>query len=370
MKNHHQPSGCHPYCPACPHRSWTKEASLAQKQAFLEKALEPWKDVLNLVVSVHGTARWGYRTQAVLHTFWDEGWKYGLRKRDDVIPIPDCPVHHPQLNEALRLMASALPPPLEFPLAYFVLSGAQMVLVLKSGDLPSHNMLDENLVQGLSACGIEGLWLHLHPSAGKRVFGKGGWHLLWGEPRSRDVNGLLYGPASFQQLIPELYKASLDLAEDFLAPGPEAAVIDLYCGTGNSMLRWSRAGADVMGVEWSGEAVECALKNVPAARLLRGLCKQRLPQLSEWSGAKGRRPLLYANPPRTGLEIEVSEWIIQEYRPVRIAYLSCSAGTLARDLKILCRAGYQVTLLQPYDFFPQTRHVECLALLELFTSPG
>ena len=52
-----------------------------------------------------------------------------------------------------------------------------------------------------------------------------------------------------------------------------------------------------------------------------------------------------------------------ELRPRHIAYLSCSAGTLARDLGLLTEAGYRVTRLLPLDFFPQTRHVEVLATL-------
>ena len=54
-----------------------------------------------------------------------------------------------------------------------------------------------------------------------------------------------------------------------------------------------------------------------------------------------------------------------ELRPARIAYLSCSAGTLARDLAMLESAGYAVVRIHPYDFFPLTHHVEALALLDL-----
>jgi len=50
---------------------------------------------------------------------------------------------------------------------------------------------------------------------------------------------------------------------------------------------------------------------------------------------------------------------------VRLAYLSCSAGTLARDLSVLEAAGYRVTGIEPYDFFPLTHHVETLARLDL-----
>ncbi|MEZ5584571.1 MAG: hypothetical protein R3F37_19025 [Candidatus Competibacteraceae bacterium] len=72
---------------------------------------------------------------------------------------------------------------------------------------------------------------------------------------------------------------------------------------------------------------------------------------------------MYVNPPRTGLEPEILDWTIQEYRPARMAYLSCSAGTLHRDLMGLTTAGYAVERIIPYDFFPQTYHVETLVLL-------
>ena len=54
-------------------------------------------------------------------------------------------------------------------------------------------------------------------------------------------------------------------------------------------------------------------------------------------------------------------------RPARMAYLSCSAGTLRRDLEPLERSGYEILGILPYDFFPQTLHVETLALLALKT---
>ena len=75
--------------------------------------------------------------------------------------------------------------------------------------------------------------------------------------------------------------------------------------------------------------------------------------------------MAYVNPPRSGLEAEVTQALAGELRPVRIAYLSCSAGTLARDLAMLESAGYGVTHILPYDFFPLTHHVEALALLDL-----
>jgi len=73
----------------------------------------------------------------------------------------------------------------------------------------------------------------------------------------------------------------------------------------------------------------------------------------------------YVNPPRSGLEEVVVAALAGELRPRRLAYLSCSAGTLARDLALFVGAGYRVSRIHPYDFFPLTHHVEALALLEL-----
>jgi tRNA/tmRNA/rRNA uracil-C5-methylase (TrmA/RlmC/RlmD family) len=178
---------------------------------------------------------------------------------------------------------------------------------------------------------------------------------------SRGDDGLVHGAASFQQLLPELYKGALDAAEEFLAPAPGDSVIDLYCGLGATLRRWQSLGARAMGVELSGEAVECARLN-SGAEVLRGRCADRLPQLERWLALRKSRVLAYLNPPRMGLEPEVRDWLAG-VRPERIAYLSCSPAALARDLEGFEAAGFRVQELLPWDFFPQTHHVETLALM-------
>jgi tRNA/tmRNA/rRNA uracil-C5-methylase (TrmA/RlmC/RlmD family) len=96
--------------------------------------------------------------------------------------------------------------------------------------------------------------------------------------------------------------------------------------------------------------------------VLRGTCTQRLPQIRDWWASGGAARLTYVNPPRSGLDAEVARSLALELRPVRLAYLSCSAGTLARDLRILESGGQRVEAILPFDFFPQTHHVEALAL--------
>ncbi|HOY31662.1 MAG TPA: hypothetical protein PKW80_07255 [Bacteroidales bacterium] len=356
---------CPELCPACKHRHLSEEESLSKKMEFLKNKLFRWPDMIDPIRSVHGQARFNYRKKVCLHTLFNgAGWDFGMISRKQLVDISLCPVQHEPVCSTIGFLKDVLPHPELFPMRYFIQSGKQVLLVLKTSVLPPMDWLTEHLTENLKASGIEGFWLHLNPSAGHKIFMKHNFHLLFGREYSRDENGLEYGPMSFQQLIPGLYADSLEEAAGFIRPDENTVVVDLYCGTGYSLQRWLSSGAATAGVELSGEAVLCCGKNVPVALVLRGRCSDRLPQLDEFAGAHSDKTrLLYINPPRTGLEKEVSDWIVNNYRPGRMAYLSCSAGTLARDLDMLCSHGYQVLKIIPYDFFPQTIHVECLVMI-------
>jgi tRNA/tmRNA/rRNA uracil-C5-methylase (TrmA/RlmC/RlmD family) len=327
--------------------------------------LSPWQNKFTSLRGISEEQRWHYRSKLCLATAWqDGGWQWGMTVREELIAIPLCPVHSERAREAIQLFSQTLPPGPVFPMVFYVQSDAQVTLVLKTSLFPDLQWCDHDLRQDLAAIGIEGLWLHLNPATGRRIFAKRGWHHIWGSPRSTDSNGFLYGPSAFQQLIPALYRCALDQAEAFLAPSRNDSVVDLYCGIGASLNRWISRGARTIGVELGGEASECAQHNAPQASLLRGKCADRIPQLQKWLEEKrADHGLLYVNPPRTGIETEVLNWVVSDFRPERIAYLSCSAGTLRRDLAILDSAGYQVEQITPYDFFPQTYHVETLVLM-------
>jgi 23S rRNA (uracil1939-C5)-methyltransferase len=345
------------------------EQSLAAKQRRLESRLYPWADHIRPVQSVNENDRWNYRLKVCLRTEWDaSGWRFGLVKQKTVIPIHDCPVHGEPVRRAVALLADRLPAGTIFPAVYYLQSGGQATLVVKTNVLPDLAWLDAYTMSRLSAAGVEGLWIHLHPAAGKRVLGKNGWHLVWGAPESIDKTGLVYGPASFRQVIGSLSDHALSAAEAFLNPCPHDLMIDLYCGIGAGLARWHARQCRTLGVELGREAVSCARRNAPGATLLRGRCELRLPQLTEWvnsqTAAGNPARLLFANPPRTGIEAGVLEWITNTYQPARMAYLSCNADSLRRDLSCLASNGYSVRVLLPYDFFPRTHHMECLALIE------
>jgi len=359
---------CPAACRGCSHRGLSAQESEARKIAWLRRRLQSWASVVRPLVTVSEDRRWQYRDRVKLDTSWQEGhWQFGLRSGDELVPIPRCPVQSQRVCNAISRLARVLPTGPCFPMAFYVQSGAQITLVLKTHRRPSLCWASAMLAQQLRDIGVEGLWLNLHPCAGRRLFAKRGWIRVLGQEMSVDRSDLMYGPSSFQQLLPELFEQALDCAANYLKPSSRDSVLDLYCGRGSSLRRWSAVGARLLGVEVDGEAVTCARYNVPAALVLRGTCTQRLPQIAAWSSQQAT-DLVFANPPRTGLEPGVRDWLANSLRPQRVAYLSCSAGTLSRDLEKLCSSGYQVESIVPYDFFPHTHHVECLALLRYAAS--
>jgi len=284
-------------------------------------------------------------------------------RRDELIPIHDCPVHTERVRALVRVLVKHLPPGNEFPLAYLHVAGAQATLIVKAHKVDTERL--DTVATAVVGTGIDGLWLHLHPAAGRRLFARSGWRLLRGAPESRDPRGILHGPTAFMQALPDLHSRATNDAVRHLDPRPSVSVLDLYCGLGATLREWTQAGSAALGVELSGEATRFAARNAPSASVLRGTCAQRLPQVREWwAGREGER-VAYVNPPRSGLEEKVTDAIAREFRPARLAYLSCSAGTLARDLAAFESAGHVVSVIRPYDFFPGTHHVETLALLEL-----
>lgn len=358
------PPGCEPACRGCFHRSIPLDASLAQKTSYLKKTLAPWAETFAGIAFLPWKEQTAYRDKVCLPAEWRDGqWVFGMRHKEQVIPIPDCPVHSERIRKTYRILQRHLPGPESMPLAFYVQSGAQLVLVVKAASIPGVRW-PEAFFRELLDAGNEGIWLHLHPAAGNKVFSKFEWQFLFGKKLSLNPLKLYYGPASFGQLIPQLYLESLNETLDFFRLKSGDGVVDLYSGTGTTLVAWTHAGADSIGVEINGEAVECARMNLNGTLVLRGKCSDRLPQIDEWIDYRGlQRRLLYTNPPRTGMEAEVVRWIINTLKPEKIAYLSCSAGTLRRDLDLLTDGAYRVERIRPFDFFPRTHHVETLTFL-------
>lgn len=171
---------------------------------------------------------------------------------------------------------------------------------------------------------------------------------------------------SFYQVNPAqtevLYKQALDYAQ---LTGDEM-VIDAYCGIGTISLFLAQNAKEVYGVEIVPQAIEDAKRNaelngITNANFEAGAAEDVIPR---WYAEGKRFDVLVVDPPRKGCDEKLLQTIL-EYKPKRVVYVSCNPGTLARDLRILEDGGYRTKEVQPVDMFPQSSHVECVALIEL-----
>ncbi len=184
--------------------------------------------------------------------------------------------------------------------------------------------------------------------------------VLWWQPEggvARVVAGRSSGlPGSvFEQVHPAMGDRVRAYAIEQLGPVTGRRVWDLYAGIGETTAALARAGAQVESVERDSRAVAHAEATGPAARRHAGEAEALLGQL-------GAAELVITNPPRVGMDAAVTAALAGR-RFERIVYVSCDPATLARDIARLGPA-FRLTQVRAFDMFPQTAHVETVAVLE------
>lgn len=142
-----------------------------------------------------------------------------------------------------------------------------------------------------------------------------------------------------------------------LAPQHRERAFDLYCGSGLFAAALASAGCIVSGVEGNRVAVEHAKRNVPEATFLAGDVAKRISDLPT------ECDLVVLDPPRAGAGLQVMNKVCS-LGARAIAYVACDPAAMARDINLALKAGYRLSWLRAFDLFPQTHHIECVALLE------
>ncbi|MGH8553949.1 MAG: 23S rRNA (uracil(1939)-C(5))-methyltransferase RlmD, partial [Methylococcales bacterium] len=176
---------------------------------------------------------------------------------------------------------------------------------------------------------------------------------------------LTFEALQFTQVNVDLNRLMVDRAIQLLNPGPDDRVIDLFCGIGNFTLPIARHVERVVGIEGNRELIEQARKNAAINRVKNA--SFQIADLNtdvaheEW--CRDSYTLALLDPSRAGAEAILKyfpRWGVR-----RIVYISCNPATLARDSKILtANFGYRIQGAGVMDMFPQTSHVESIALLE------
>lgn len=227
---------------------------------------------------------------------------------------------------------------------------------------------------------ITGVCLNFNPARGNRIFGNdfivlaGKGHLRERLCSARESAHLLHKngieflltPASFFQVNTRQSEKLLELVADVIqakCATPVGLIVDAYGGVGTIAMWLSPYAGKLVCIE----EVEAAVKDgiaIAAANSIenvvfnKGRVEDWLPSYAE----KERIDVVVVDPPRKGLAATVIDTICSSAAPL-VIYVSCNPATLARDLKIFAVKGYKTESIQPVDMFPQTHHVESIAVL-------
>jgi len=177
-----------------------------------------------------------------------------------------------------------------------------------------------------------------------------------------------FAPTEFTQVNSDMNRLMVSRAMRLLSPQAGERIADFFCGLGNFTLPIARSGARVLGIEGSDALVRRARQNA-GYNDLSGNTEYREMNLFEMNEAMlaqlGNFDKWLVDPPRDGA-IELMKSISDATAPRRIVYVSCSPSTLARDAEVLVHVkGYALKAAGVMNMFPQTSHVESIALFEL-----
>lgn len=169
---------------------------------------------------------------------------------------------------------------------------------------------------------------------------------------------------SFYQVNTEQTEKLYQTAIEFAALQKEDTVIDAYSGIGTIGLSLADKVKEVYGMELVPEAIEDAQFNALTNKIENAHYEVGKAEtvMKKWQD-KGVKPsVIVVDPPRKGLDARFIASAI-DMAPAKLVYISCNPATFARDAKLFAASGYEVKKVQPVDLFPQTHHVELVALL-------
>ncbi len=285
---------------------------------------------------------WGYRNHIQLHP--TEGGRLGFLRAEShrVVPVEECLLTEPLLDDLWAALDMEWPQLARLSLRCGVATGDLMAIF----ELDHYEDFDIRVDFAVSCV--------LLLADGETV-------VLMGLPYLRErVAGRSYriSAGSFFQVNTGGAEALVALVDEFLAPTGDETLLDLYCGVGLFGLALAPKVGRVIGVEASPGA--CAdfrdnAQGLSHVEVREGQVQAVLPDVQE------RVDLLILDPPRSGAGAGVVAEIAR-LAPRRIAYVSCDPATLARDARALVDAGFRLERVQPVDLFPQTYHIESVAL--------
>ena len=373
------------YCLGCPLIAMKYQEQAVLKRQMILKQLSFYPDLKDIQVHplLEPLRKIHYRTTARLAIAGKHSEPYiGIFRRSshDVFDLVDCAIHHPLVNkviETVRRGITKLKVPIYNPrskmglLRFLVVrvseseQTAMVVFVTSERSYNAIHHLGKFVREQLPEVTV--VAQNVNSSEGNVIMGPTDYFLTTRHHLTERIGdiSLMISPRSFFQVNREGAAIIYEKVREWAGLTGRETVLDLYCGIGGIALTLARGAAKVIGVEVVEAAVADAVKNASLNRI--GNCTfeagDTAELLEELADNKENVDVAVLNPPRKGCDEQALRRIVS-LAPGKLIYVSCSPESLARDLAFLAGLGYCCSEIQPVDMFPQTMHVENIALLE------
>lgn len=296
------------------------------------------------------------------------------QRSHELVPIEGCPIVMPHLNvQIVRLNESRNQEPFAAALAQTrhivarTAKATEQTVVTFTTSEPSPAVAAAAPALLRKFPGAVGLTNSYELSSQNAILGRKHQLLAGGAQIEEQIAGVRYrvSAGSFFQVNVEIVARLFE----FMKPGLRVPrnIVDLYSGAGTFSLYFAKLGSTVLGIEESGQAVAEAQENAELNALtervqFRSGKVENLVRQSEGRAALAQAQIVFLDPPRKGSD-EITLAAVAGSGVPNIWYLSCDPATLARDLKALTAKGYRLGVVQPFDMFPHTGHIETLVTL-------
>lgn len=375
-----------PDCDGCPLIEMKYPHQLKWKENLVSNQIHHYSSlarttVLPVIPSPKETA---YRNSAKLvigGRFTDPVIGMYRRESHDILDISNCSLHHPLIN---RIVASTRKGIIKGKVPiYHARSGQGLLryLVIRVAENENRAMVVivtskrcYNEMHHLAAFirkevpEVTVIAQNVNASVGNVILGNNDYFNTKQTALEASVNDIKFivSPRSFFQVNSGSAGIIYELVRKYAALTGSESVLDLYCGIGAISLFLAAKAGKVHGIEMVEAAVADAERNARTNRFKNcsfeaGDVVEQLKWIKESSD---KFDLVVLNPPRKGCEEKVLKQVAA-LKAGRIIYVSCSPASLGRDLLALHNLGYNTELIQPVDMFPQTTHVESVAILNL-----
>ncbi len=375
------PFRAQPFCPVfgtcggCQVQHMTYPAQLGWKQDVVKNALQriggfndvPIRDPIGMINPRAYRNKMSLVVSSGILGFYKQ-------RSHDLVPIDGCPIVMPQLNAHIGKLNDMLAEPSTAAaiaqtrhIVERTAKATEQTVVTFTTAQPSAELAASAPTLLRRLPGAVGITNSFDLSSENAIVGRKHRVLAGAAQIEEQIAGVRYrvSAGSFFQVNVEIVARIFE----FMRPGLDVPrkIVDLYSGAGTFSLFFAKLGSEVVGVEESPQAIAEAQENATindlsgSVRFLSARVETAV-RRGEVRAALSEAQIVFLDPPRKGSD-DVTLGALAESGVPNIWYLSCDPATLARDLKFLSAKGYRLGVVQPFDMFPHTGHIETLVTM-------